>query len=294
MSYKYSFADNEVYSATDVNKITKRLVTSGIADSFSDGVAYNVSKFNDAGRLLYTSGVVPETCLTMKVSKIDDKKVLINPGVAFFDDGSVLEIEDGGEELAYTTGTVNYVYLKNDLEGSNSSYPCCSTEEPEGDFVMLAELNAVGSVIDKRKYARGKLPGYESVGNNAMHLHQRVALTVVDQHRAVGEEIFDIGGNTYEYVVSFSFDAGANNKENLALYRISDGQIISFYRKSDIESIFDNTGLCVYSDNTRNRIYAKPSIVDGNLKLEFEAFWSHEHIDEYGDTYMLDLDLLFI
>ena len=141
MSYKYSFADNEIYSADDVNKITKRLVSSGIEDSFADGVAYNVSKFNEAGKLLHTSGVVPESCLTLKVTHLGENTVLINPGIAFFDDGSVIEINDGGEELTYTEGVVNYVYLKNNLESANISYPCCTPDEPEGDYVLLATID---------------------------------------------------------------------------------------------------------------------------------------------------------
>ena len=115
MSYKFSFADNMVYSASDINEITKRLVTSGIEDSFTDGVAYNVSRFNEAGKLLYTSGVVPENCFTLKVIKASDTEVLINPGLAFFNDGATIEIEAGGEILPFVSGSKNYVYLKNDL-----------------------------------------------------------------------------------------------------------------------------------------------------------------------------------
>ena len=168
MSYKFSFADNAIYSATDVNNITKRLVTSGISDSFVDGTAYNVSQFNEAGKLLYTSGTVPESCLSLKVVKYSDTEILINPGVAFFDDGSVIEIEDGGEIMAYVAGAVNYVYLKNDLLASNVAYPYCGTKEPEGDCVLLAEINIYGTITDKRTYAHGKLPGYQSVAPSAV------------------------------------------------------------------------------------------------------------------------------
>ena len=37
MSYKFGFADNETYNAADVNKITSRLVTSGVSDPFENG-----------------------------------------------------------------------------------------------------------------------------------------------------------------------------------------------------------------------------------------------------------------
>ena len=107
MSYKFSFADNATYNAADINSITKRLVTGGVGDSFQDGVAYNVSKFNEAGKLLYTSGVVPESCQTLKVTKVSDTEILINPGNAFFNDGAVIEIEAGGETLSYISGKKN-------------------------------------------------------------------------------------------------------------------------------------------------------------------------------------------
>ncbi|MBQ3181751.1 MAG: hypothetical protein IJB50_03230, partial [Clostridia bacterium] len=140
MSYKFTFADNEVYTATDVNNITKRLVTAGVEDSFSDGVAYNVSKFNEAtGKLLYTSGTVPESCNSLKVEKSSDSEILINPGCAFFKDGAVIEIEAGGETLPYVSGSKNYVYLQNDLTNTNKCYPACSVDLPTGDYVMLAE-----------------------------------------------------------------------------------------------------------------------------------------------------------
>ena len=59
MSYSFSFCDNAVYSAADVNKITSRLVTSGIEDPFTDGVPYNLSAFNDALSLSSSSFLPP-------------------------------------------------------------------------------------------------------------------------------------------------------------------------------------------------------------------------------------------
>lgn len=293
MSYKFSFADNAVYSATDVNNITKRLVTSGVEESFSDGVSYNVSQFNEAGKLLYTSGTVPEGCMSLKVTKYSDNEIIINPGCAFFNDGSVLEIEDGGEIMAYVKDAVNYVYLKNDLLASNVSYPYCGTKAPEGDCVMLAEINIYGTITDKRTYAHGKLPGYQSVAPSAMFLHETVEVDVTEPHFVEGDVAFDIGANNFEYIISYSFKGGENNKENLALYRISDGTIISFYRKSDTDGIFNNTGLCVFSDSLRSRVYATPTIVDGVLKLHIEGFFPNDDIGKAGDVYKLNLDFIF-
>ncbi len=212
MAYKYSFADNEAYGASDINAITKRLVTSGIEDSFTDGVAYNVSKINEAGKLLYTSGVVPENCLTLKVVPASEGRILINPGLAFFDDGSVIEIEDGGEEMSYVAGAVNYVYLKNDLLNMNASYPYCGTQAPEGDYVLLAEIDESGAIADKRTYAKGKLPGYQSVAGNVLVIDETVT-KVADTSGSglTGSATFDIGGNNYEYILVMTPTASSSN-----------------------------------------------------------------------------------
>lgn len=204
MAYKYSFADNEIYSADDLNAITKRLVTSGIEDSFEDGTAYNVSRFNEQGKLLYTSGIVPETCMTLKVVPDGEGKVLINPGRAFFDDGAVIEIEAGGESLSYVADIKNYVYLKNDLLNNNICFPACSTEEPTGDYVLLAEIDETGKITDKRTYAKGRLPGYQSVVGNVMRLKETITINTEKSSSILdGSASFDIGDNNFEYILAY-------------------------------------------------------------------------------------------
>ncbi len=161
MSYKFTFANNDTYGAEDLNAVTARLVSSGVADSFEDGVPYNLSALNDMGTILYTDGVVPESTENLRVT-LKDNEILIAPGTAFFKDGAVMEITDGGHTIPYTPGTQLYVYLYNDLKKSNRCYPAAENLMPEGDFVLLAEIGADGSVTDRRTYAKGKLPGYAS------------------------------------------------------------------------------------------------------------------------------------
>lgn len=203
MSYKFTFADNEVYTATDVNNITKRLVTEGVEDVFLDGDAYNVSQFNEAGKLLYTSGTVPESYTSLKVTKASDTEILINPGTAFFSDGAVIEIEAGGETLSFVSGSKNYVYLQNDLINTNKCYPACSVNLPTGDYVMLAEIDESGKITDKRTYARGKLPGYQSVAGSVLRLQESIPMTTVNSTRSEGSKIFDIGNNNFEYILVY-------------------------------------------------------------------------------------------
>lgn len=233
MAYKYSFADNEIYGASDINAITKRLVTSGIEDSFVDGVAYNVSKFNEAGKLLYTSGAVPESCLTLKVESAGTGKILINPGKAFFDDGAVIEIEAGGEILSYVSGSKNYVYLKNDLINTNRCYPCCTVSGPEGDYVLLAEIDTAGKITDKRTYAKGKLPGYQSFAGNVVRIQEYMGITGTDSGYYTASRTFDIGNNNFEYILTYVKRSGESSSTYtfpcLGIYDISEQSYLGFH-----------------------------------------------------------------
>ena len=294
MSYKYSFADNAEYSADDVNEITKRLVTSGVKDSFADGVAYNVSKFNEAGKQLYVAGVVPESCMTMKVTSAGDGKILINPGVAFFDDGSVIEIEDGGEELTYTKGAKNYVYLKNDLKSANVSFPCCSTEEPEGDYVMLAEIGSNGELTDKRTYARGKLPGYQSVAMGALFIDENVELSCIGSQIFEGEAEFDIGFNNFKYMFSVGERDTPTKYESLAVYNIESGNIVSFRRVNSSDCALSNTEMYTFFDQAKKRIYIRPSFADGKLKLYVNMYNPYDISSLIGTKVSVNLKLILI
>ena len=262
MSYKFSFADNATYSAVDVNAITKRLVTSGIEDNFTDGVAYNVSKFNEAGKLLYTSGAVPESCLSLKVEDAGNGKILVNPGKAFFDDGAVIEIEAGGETLSYVSGFKNYVYLKNDLADKNKCYPYCGTQEPAGDYVMLAEIDASGNITDKRTYAKGKLPGYQSVAGNVLVINETATKTAETSGSDLsGSVTFDIGSNNYEYILVLNTDGGSC----LGVYDITNNIYLGYgYYRS--RAVYSNAYVTSYSDDNHYK-YTELTFDISNGKL---------------------------
>lgn len=163
MAYEYSFMDNQVIGVDHLNKLTKRFVTSGVADPFTNGVPYNVSKFNDIVKANGTSGVVPSNISTLRVTKTSGNTVSVNTGTAFFANGSTIDVTSP-ESLNFTPGVKNYVYLKSDM-AQNKNYPACTTAQPTGDYVILAEIDHAGTVTDKRAYAKGKLPGYCSNAN---------------------------------------------------------------------------------------------------------------------------------
>lgn len=310
MSYKYSFADNEIYSANDLNAITKRLVTAGVEDSFSDGVAYNVSRFNEAGKLLYTSGVVPQTCLTLKVQSAGENKILINPGVAFFNDGSVIEVEAGGETLEFVIGLKNYVYLKNDLLNTNMCYPCCTTDEPSGDYVLLAEIDEEGNIADKRTYAKGKLPGYESVVGNVMRLHETIDVTVESQTDYIsGSASFNIGANNFEYILVYREYEPYKNYIGaqlpcLGIYDIANKKYRSFcatsYTNSNISGVHF-TGMISNENNIVSQYMSSAedtSLKEMNISFELEngvlnvLFQIYARNRFMPGTHSFDIDLI--
>ncbi len=296
MAYKYSFADNETYSATDLNEITKRLVTSGVEDAFSDGVAYNVSRFNEAGKLLYTSGVVPETCMTLKVVPNGDGKVLINSGRAFFNDGAVIEIQVGGESLEYVVGARNYVYLKNDLLNKNECFPCCTTEEPTGDFVLLAEIDESGEIFDKRTYAKGKLPGYQSYAENVLRIKETLTFTLESSEKNLYETLtFDLGPNNFEYIMTYrEYGVGEDGRTYnscLGVYDIANNRYRSLHTTDTTK---DDEKLMIQSSWEGiswkdERAFVTFELIDNILTVSFQAI----AVDRFSaGTHSFDIDLI--
>lgn len=298
MAYKYSFADNAIYSADDINEITQRLVTQGIEDSFVNEVPYNVSRFNEQGMLLYTEGVVPESCFTLKVVPAGEDKILINPGKAFFADGAVIEIESGGETLSFVKGAKNFVYLKNDLLNENICFPACTSEEPSGDFVMLAEIDENGVISDKRIYTKGKLPGYRSLSGEIVNLKGKVSVTYSTSGSGFGSKTFDIGDNNFRYIFTVIWP---NDDEYgaMGLYDIENDMYMSCHSR---EPFYNSTAAsgsvhldCIYvhcTDSGSTRDYITFSLADGKLTVDFNRHSSFSQKYKPGTTEDMDINLI--
>ncbi len=157
MAYTYSFFDNQIASAEQLNKWVSLFVTDGIADEFSDGVPYSLSKLNSLVRNNCSAGVVPKTNNSLKVS-LSGNTVQIAPGIAFFADGSVLEVT-ATELLTAEPNKKQFVYLKSDVT-ENRAYPAVSEYHTGDNTVLLAEISADGTVTDRRVYAKGKVPSF--------------------------------------------------------------------------------------------------------------------------------------
>lgn len=134
---------------------------------FIDNVAYGVDAVNNIRKSLTTSGVIFDTADSCKVVKAAERKVKISNGMAVANDGCFVEFYtpeggSGGAEVNITQGSKNYVYLQRS-PGLNDFMPAASVSMPSGDFVLLAEVAADGTITDMRSPCRARFGQY-SVG----------------------------------------------------------------------------------------------------------------------------------
>lgn len=132
----------------------------GFTYNFIDNVSYGAHDINDIRADIATKGVVPEYDSSLEVIKSGNRYAVMM-GVALFDDGSKLEVDVDGVDIAPQTGVKNYVWLER-RDALNDAIVKCTTTEPAGMFVKLAEINIDGSVVDKREYGRMRVPAYGS------------------------------------------------------------------------------------------------------------------------------------
>ncbi len=307
MSYQFTFDEQAVYGVKDINRITARLVTAGIADGFEDnGKPYNLCETDsETGATVYQSGVRPsDTSLKAELSE-DGNSVTIQPGQAFMGDGTLFTVflPDPTEDtpnpasdvrLSYTPGVKNYVYIQNDYAFSNSSYPVCSKTPPSGDFVLLAEIEPDGTVTDRRAYAAGKILPQD--GKNSRKVcHETASLTVIKNDRpygsnAAGQHTVNLGAALQDkryLVISFN-----NSYKGLGIFDLKN--------KTYYESIFSHSGVyqpssstCLYLD------YESPSYCDtakitvsgSSVTFEFDVRKSY-HIWDDTISYPFSFTLL--
>ncbi len=201
MSYTYSFFDNQTIGVDELNKITSRFVSGGVARQPS-----SVAELNGFVSDIVTPGVVGTDDTQMQVT-LENKKITINNGTAFFDNGTVMEITEP-EVADYEEGTEINVYLKSDMS-KNCIYPVYSKELPESEenIVHLAHIASDGTVTDKRKYARGKCAYYYSSFGKTMNFPVSFSYEEITAHTP---KVIDIGTSDFSFLNITGYN-GFNN-----------------------------------------------------------------------------------
>ena len=276
MGYEYSFFDNQLIGVDELNKITSRLLTEGVARTPS-----SVSDLNDFVADIATQGVVPETTESLKVS-VADTTITINKGVGIFKDGTTIEITEK-ELFPRLTGHKQYVYLVSDLT-SNSAYPCVLEEVAKFEqSILLATIDENGILTDERKYARGKLAYYASadVNNNVYIEADNINTTYSKDEEGYITYRVNINPDMYKCVQIHD-----KNGINFARYNFTDDTFFSYGHGMASYYTYDIKDMAVASLYKRRWLCL---IEKGNGFIDFK-FKSERR----GDEIPLSLKLEFI
>lgn len=140
MSFNISFLANQTVTDEDINNIGYNL-SNTVYTSFTNDTLYGVDELNAITAHIMNKGVKRNFKNECSLN-LTDGNVHINSGLAFFECGAVMTVDDEGIDVALEESTeTQYVYLFFNST-INVGGARCTVEYPSGDFVML------GSVTD--------------------------------------------------------------------------------------------------------------------------------------------------
>ena len=156
MGYTYNFFDNQLIGVDELNKITKTLVKAGVTQESPE--ITSVEELNGfIANAIVSGGLLSGPNTQLQVSNNGNCTLKIAPGEAILPDGRIFTVDVKGTVISYTAGQINYVYVVSDLS-KNEVYPVAyTTQQANGNYILLAEVAEDGTVTDKRTYAIGKV-----------------------------------------------------------------------------------------------------------------------------------------
>lgn len=151
-----SFVDNTSYGTEDINDIARSLVGAGIAPFVSKN-SYTVSDINALTKALAGSGVQLNGCKCSCTVSSGTRRITVNEGIMFFENGVRLEVDSSGYSLSTQATAPGYVYGYFD-EALQIGQILFSKEVPKsGCVVELAYIDSSNNVSDRRLFARSKI-----------------------------------------------------------------------------------------------------------------------------------------
>lgn len=152
MGFSCSFLHNQTYTADDVNRAFSHLTTQGVS-LFAD-TGDTLTDLNTAVSNLIENGVDLFNNDSCKVEKVIDGQYKVLPGTAFMPNGEAITVDTDGYTFLVDTGTALNVIMEVD---ANIGQIRTTTESTPTNGILLATIEADGTVTDKRTCAKTKV-----------------------------------------------------------------------------------------------------------------------------------------
>lgn len=189
--FKASFLPNQSVEDADINAIGENIAEAEYP-VFMNGEPYGVDALNGITAQMVTAGVKRGAGDNCAVS-LSGTTAFIKSGVAFFDSGVAMTIDDNGTSVEREDSTqVNYVFLFYD-PALNVAGARCAVSIPIGvEYVLLATISASGVITQNvKKFCKSKvldtpntpLVIYNSIaGDNSNDVEETILIADLEQY----------------------------------------------------------------------------------------------------------------
>ena len=287
--FTVNFLANQAITEEEINEIGYNL-SNTVYTSFENNTPYGINDFNAITAHMMNKGVKRNYKNECALS-LADTNVHIDSGLAFFENGATITIDDDGIDLTLEDSTEKqYVYLFFNST-INIGGARCTVEYPSGDFVMLgsikngvltqdrtfASINAEFNLPNKEiTITLNGVPGeYHGIGNWAYTTEG-----LVQKHYGI-RWTTDINVTSYKRAVFESAkDVTPTNSANKIFviggcYDIANNEL-EFFGAAD-------NGECFTTVNQHN--YFSINIVDGKLQITYLNYYGMEEYPLYVTLY---------
>lgn len=283
--FSVNFLANQYVSDEDINAIGYNL-SNTVYTAFTNDTSYGVDALNEITAHMMNKGIKRNYKNECALSLVDTN-IHIDSGLAFFENGATITIDDDGIDLTLEDSTeTQYVYLF--FNGTiNVGGARCTVEYPGGDFVLLGSITN-GVLKQDRTFAY--------LNTDVKGTNEVVTLTLEPTIVTLYDEDFDYKVMRYRTGINVTGYAKAN-------YRTPEDEIVTGSYK-DIGfvvgsyDIQNNTCLvfCAYSDNgymdygTGNYSYIKSKMYIEDGELVIDVYFNHDKTCYYkGKKLKVDL-----
>jgi len=152
MGYKCLFLDNEVYTAQDVNDALSNIASGGVSGYPLGSGA--LADLNAAVNELANGGVNYHGTSCLLVN--DGGTYKISEGACIMNDGTQIIFDYEGYAIEHEAGVKEYVYLERDVLHNTVNVVVSQTQGGQ-DTILLAEIEADGTIKDRRRFAKAKV-----------------------------------------------------------------------------------------------------------------------------------------